>query len=87
MRNPKRIKVFLENVDLNHLFYERWKINKEEHPDLVKTIMEYMPDIEDYWHKYPDLRFGQMLIGQELIPDTLKIWNDEESWLINKLKI
>lgn len=84
MRNPNRIEPFLQNVDLKYLLYDRWKINKEKYPRVYENIVKYYHEIEQDWKKYPDLRFGQLLINLGFVPDTLLIWNDEENWLILK---
>ena len=79
MRNPKRIVPFLKNMDLEKILYSRWKINKEDYPNLIQDIVNNLEEIESYWLKYYDLRFGQLLINLGYVPDSLLIWNDEIS--------
>lgn len=81
MRNPNRIEPFLRSVDLEYLFHTRWKINQEEYPDILEYTIRHFDEIEIHWKKYPDLRFGQMLISLGFVPDSLLIWNDEENWI------
>lgn len=73
MRPVERIDNFLKLVDWLKVS-ERWSITPL---DLYKAldVNNYL----EYWKENPDQRIGQVLINLELIPDSFKIWNDEES--------
>ena len=43
-----------------------------------KRIKRILKLIEKIWSKYPDQRFGQMLINNFVIEDNLKEWNMED---------
>ena len=77
MRPKERIPIFLEKVNWDTL-QERWNT------DISQDLRGYLLTLElkNYWTNNPDLRFGQMLINLELMPDKLRIWNDEESEIL-----
>lgn len=79
MRPPERIDIFLENIDWDFLS-ERWDIKIDE--DLQKKILSE-DNIKD-WKAFPDLRFGQLLINNGIIPDTFNIWYDEDDEILRK---
>jgi hypothetical protein len=53
----------------------------------VKRIDRILKLISKKWKEYPDVRFGQLLINLQIIPDDSKTWyaeDDElEKWLEN----
>lgn len=79
MRPKERIKIFFRLIDWKFLS-NRWEIE-----NLSSKMLNNKPyiNISEQWLKYPDMRFGQLLINLGLIEDNLKIWLDEE---VNILK-
>jgi hypothetical protein len=77
MRDINRISVFLEKIDFDFL-ENRWDIDISQ--NLRGKILE--KGIREFWENNPDLRFGQMLINLNLIPDKFNIWNDEETQIL-----
>lgn len=75
MRPVERIELFLEKVDLDKLLGEIWRILKNEdiHP-YSKIIYTDLPKIKKYWLENPDLRFSQVLIALEIIPNIPGAW-------------
>ena len=77
MRPKERIPIFLEKVNFDTL-QERWN---EDISQKLRDII-FTPKVLRYWKKNYDMRFGQMLINLNLIPDSLRIWNDEEDLIL-----
>jgi len=50
----------------------------------IKRILSL---IEEYWNKYPDQRFGQLLINLKIASDDLRLWNNEDAGLEEHLKV
>jgi len=50
----------------------------------IKRILNL---IETYWNKYPDQRFGQLLINLKIASDDLRLWNNEDAGLEEHLKV
>lgn len=77
MRPIERINNFLDKVDWK-LLWERWGIS-----ELLKKSKVYINSLNkeiivNYWKENPDQRIGQLMVNLGLIPDSVKIWNDEE---------
>ena len=77
MRRPERIPIFLEKIDTRKLS-ERWHILEA----LLELDPEMKDNVEDYWKKDPDQRYGQVLINLQYVPDDIVIWNDEEDSIL-----
>lgn len=77
MRRPERIPIFLKLVDFDKL-QERWDVDISQ--SFRGIILK--KETKEYWINNPDLRFGQMLINLEYMPDKLNIWNDEEPYIL-----
>jgi hypothetical protein len=73
MRLKERIPIFLKYVNFDFL-QERWNTDISQY--VRGLILQKV--VKEYWLSNPDLRFGQMLINLEYLPDNLIIWNDEE---------
>lgn len=73
MRPKERIPVFLQKVDFDKL-QKRWNVDISQ--GLRGIILK--SETKDYWLENYDMRFGQMLINLEYMPDTMQIWTDEE---------
>jgi hypothetical protein len=72
MRPKERISTFIKLVNLD-LLKERWNITTN-----LEKIFQTGDSIEEYWNENQDLRFGQMLINLNIIPDSFAAWIDEE---------
>jgi len=51
-----------------------------------KRIRRIIKLIEKLWNKYPDQRFGQLLINNNIVPDNLAVWNNEDGGFEEYLK-
>ena len=86
MRNKNRIplviKIFKKGNNAIFMHFLNTK-----NLELVHKIKSQINNIENFWLKNPDLRFGQLLCVLRLIPDIdieNKIWNKEETiWLVD----
>ena len=80
MRKVERIpiitKFFKENIDKLKEFI------KPDEPWI--DLNEIISAMETNWIKLPDLRLGQFLINECLIPDSSIWYIEEDDWLINK---
>jgi len=84
MRNKNRIPIVLNIFENNDkALIEFLGTNSSK---LIHNIYDNWDEIDETWNKYPDLRFGQLLVNLRLIPSIdieNKIWNIEENnWLI-----
>jgi len=75
MRPIERIDNFLNKVSWPELAI-RWDLTNIIYEDFFN---EDFDNAIKYWYENPDQRIGQVLINLGLIPDNLRIWNDEES--------
>jgi hypothetical protein len=73
MRPIERIPIFLEKVNWDKL-QDRWEVEISQ--SLRGIILT--DRVKNHWLKYPDQRFGQMLINLNLLPDYMRVWIDEE---------
>ena len=81
MRPIKRIPIFLNRVDFDAL-EERWNT------DISQTLRENIfSQVRKYWLENPDQRFGQVLINLCLLPDSIRIWCDEENDILDDQNI
>jgi hypothetical protein len=84
MRNKKRIPIVLDKIDWNLFISDNLELNISQTNLLVNKIKDNIEGITNYWNNNPDLRLGQLLIKQGYTPETLKLWNCEETdWLVN----
>jgi len=44
-------------------------------PKRIKSILD---KIKVLWDKYPDWRFGQLLINYNIIPDDFRTWTNDD---------
>jgi hypothetical protein len=72
MRPKERIEFFLNNVDLEQLFIEIWKIPYTK--DIISKIELGRENIEEFWKDNSDLRFSQVLVNLEIIPNYPGFW-------------
>lgn len=42
-----------------------------------KRIDKILDRIKDIWHRHPDMRFGQLLINLQVVPDG-PVWHQED---------
>jgi hypothetical protein len=82
MRPKERIPVFLSLVDWETLS-ERWGVDVDMFNVILTNEGKLRETIVNFWLKHPDLRFGQLLINMDLMPDRIKIWMDEESSILD----
>jgi hypothetical protein len=77
MRVLERIDNFLSKVDWGKL-NDRWELRKLI-PDLKSVLTTQInPTLVEYWKENYDMRFGQVLINLNIVPDNMKIWGDED---------
>lgn len=70
MRDQIRIDNFLKKVNINHLITEIWKL-----PDInVQNIINDVSKIRECWMNMSDLRFSQILIYLDYIPNLSGSW-------------
>jgi hypothetical protein len=70
MRDKARIDNFLKKVNINHLIVDIWKL-----PDAnVQNIINNILIIRENWMTIPDLRFSQILIYLNYIPNLSGTW-------------
>lgn len=80
MRNKLRIPIVLDLFENNIKALQGF--TKESDKNIVNIYKNY-DTIKVFWEKYPDQRFGQVLINLQIIPDSYRVWNSEEDqWLI-----
>ncbi len=48
-----------------------------------KRIRPFLDKLAEGWEKYPDLRFGQLVM--DIVPDSDRLWNCEEDEFLNRL--
>ena len=49
-----------------------------------ERIRPFLDKIAEAWEKYPDLRFGQLVM--DIVPDSDRLWNCEEDEFLNRLE-
>jgi len=52
----------------------------------VNRIKVMLKELERHWNKYPDMRFGQLLINLGVCEDSMRLWGLEDDKLIEWLK-
>jgi hypothetical protein len=78
MRPKERIPIFLKYINFDFL-QERWNTDISQE---LRGIV-FTDEVLKYWEKNYDMRFGQVLINLQLLPDKLPIWIDEESAILD----
>ena len=81
MRAKERIPIFLDKVNWNKLA-KRWKLDISAFDYIRPPNENVATAIVEYWNENPNQRFGQVLINLGLIPDTMRIWLDEENEIL-----
>ena len=81
MRPVERINNFLNKVSWSDLAI-KWNLTHDLHQHLYLIYKNFFDENYDnvikYWKENSDQRIGQVLINLGVVPDNLKIWNDEE---------
>jgi len=72
MRKKERIPVLLNLIDWNKL-EESFSLNFSN----IEKDETILIQIDDYWNKNPDQRFGQMLINLGIAENNYYLWNEE----------
>ena len=49
-----------------------------------ERIRPFLDKLAETWEKYPDLRFGQLVM--DIVPDSDRLWNCEEDEFLNSLE-
>lgn len=81
MRRPERIPIIFKFFKNNPKAYYRFigeRYNKDNHGLIGKQQL-------DFWLKYPDLRFGQLLVNLNLVKPQLTgklFYKEEVDWLL-----
>lgn len=92
MRRPERIPIFLELIDgkLTEVILNCYNLNFDGDvlQQDVRLYYGKLPEIERFWTDNPDLRFSQVLIAKEIIPNIPGSWYYmEENDILKKLGI
>ena len=48
-----------------------------------KRIRPFLEKLAEGWERYPDLRFGQLVM--DIVPDSDRLWNCEEAEFLRRL--
>lgn len=87
MRLTERIDPFLEKVDLEKLL-QKWFPTWEQTTinEILNELGERKKLITAFWKSNPDLRFGQMLVNMNILPNVPGMWyyDEEDEILINQ---
>jgi len=76
MRPKERIDVFLGNVDLHKLIVEKWGFEESQYQSVESSRNE----IRTIWLQDQDLRFSQVLVNNDWLPNKPGFWYyDEET--------
>lgn len=83
MRNPLRIPIILDKIDLVQFIKDLKVFDIDE---IINVSMVDVNKIREYWLKHPDLRLTQVLVGLEIIPNTLGFWfyTEETDYVVQK---
>ena len=80
MRNEKRIDRFLELVDNENLLTNIWKLPLDN--GNLRAILSLInikhKEISEFWHNNPDLRYSQVLINMDILPNYPGFWYNLE---------
>ena len=49
-----------------------------------ERIRPFLDKIAEAWERYPDLRFGQLVM--DIVPNSDRLWNCEEDEFLNRLE-
>lgn len=80
MRSKKRIQPFIDFIfpdKINHLITKVWKL-PEQDPINIIIINTNINSIKEFWENNPDLRFAQVLITLNLLPNYEGFWYYKE---------
>jgi len=99
MRSKERIAFFIKEIDIKKLIdhwfgkketkflkkcFEKLILKKSIRRKISKRINRELPYIESYWKKYPDLRFSQLLVNLDYLPNFPGMWYyEEDSYLLS----
>ena len=82
MRIKERIEPFLEKVKIRYVVKHIWKFHGLD-ASYIKHLFERNKDkIKTYWLDNPDLRFSQVLVNLEIIPNVPGTWYYMEEYEI-----
>lgn len=87
MRITERIDPFLKEVDIDKLLSKWFPEMEEDKKRNIKTeIFKNIHSIRTFWYDNPDLRFSQVLISSNLIPNYPGTWfyYEEDEILIDQ---
>lgn len=90
MRNPERIDSFVDVIIPTYVravIIVCWRL-RLDHLDAFDSIVENKEVIREFWKENPDLRFSQVLICLELLPNIPGFWYYmEEDEILDILKL
>lgn len=90
MRRPERIPIFLKLIDglVGLTFQDIFKFDIDNNHEYVESYYNNETEVEKYWLENPDLRFSQVLVGCEIIPNVPGFWYYiEENEILEQLGI
>ena len=87
MRDKNRIEPFLGKVKIRYLVKYIWDLKKHVDATYIKHKYEkYKEEIKKFWIDNPDLRFSQVLVTLDIIPNIPGSWYyKEEDEILNEL--
>ena len=87
MRNKNRIEPFLGRVKIRYLVKYIWDLKKHVDATYIKhKYKKYKEEIKKFWIDNPDLRFSQVLVTLDIIPNIPGSWYyKEEDEILNEL--
>src|SRR6056297_2577767 len=87
MRNKNRIEPFLGRVKIRYLVKYIWDLKKHVDATYIKHKYEKnKEEIKKFWLNNPDLRFSQVLVTLDIIPNIPGSWYyKEEDEILNEL--
>jgi hypothetical protein len=92
MRAIERIDLFLEFIDGNvtPIIQDIWELNfpEDNQDNFVDDIYSHMGEIRTFWKLNPDLRFSQVLVSLNILPNIPGSWfYTEEEEILERLGI
>lgn len=91
MRRPERIPIFLDLTygKISDILFLIFNLSTYLDPvEIVNRYYDKLPEIKSFWLENPDLRFSQVLVGMQIIPNVVGSWYYiEENEILEQLGI
>lgn len=88
MRRPERIPIFLDLIEglLTDVISSVYNLQLEDMPSIVRSYYGKIDEIREFWLDNEDLRFSQVLVAKEVIPNIPGSWYYmEENEILDQL--